>query len=149
MMLMCARHHKHPQFWILWGGICNFISGKTKIMDLQEDKLGPMHLYSDISMVRWVIKKFWEGGEVVILFHFLNLYWISFISDAGFLRVCCHKENHFRNTFYTYLQPFLCNLHTISIKVLSNSFNIKFCTMSITKQWVEDAIEECTEMIIS
>ena len=39
--------------------------------------------------------------------------------------------------------------YTISIKLLSNSFNIKFCTMSITKQWVEDAIEECTEMIIS
>ena len=49
-------------------------------MDLQEDKLGPMHLYSDISMVRWVIKKFWEGGEVVIFVSFFK-----FILDFFYL----------------------------------------------------------------
>ena len=125
---MTARHHKHPQFWILWGGICNFISGKTDIMGStrrQARSHAPVQWYlygkrSDQEILRRGI-----GGHFVSFFKFM-------LASSG----CVVIKKTTSETLFILTCSLSSATYTISIKLLSNSFNIKFCIVNyLTMSW--------------
>lgn len=132
MMLMSACHHKHPQFWILWGGICNFISGKTEIMGSTRRQAWShasvqWYLYGRMSDQE-ILRRGWGGHFVSIFKIHIGFLLSLMLASSG----CVVIKKTTSETLFILTCSLSSTTYTICIKLLSDSFNIKFCTLSIT-----------------